>query len=74
MATVTVPFNGVEDELLVLKSFGIKVTGLGLGGGGNTEATLEGKESVIREYLAHIWGLHADSDEINELFEDQEQS
>ena len=65
---VDVPFNGVESQLSAIAKAGLKVVGMREGGGGNTEVTLEGPESAIRKYLANLWGLDEDSEEIDELF------
>jgi hypothetical protein len=37
MKTVTVLFNGVEEYLFDLQKSGIRITGMGIGGGGNAE-------------------------------------
>lgn len=68
---VTVPFNGIEGHRSKLAKAGIKVVSTGEGGGGNTEATLEGPEKNIRQYLAKLWNLNTDDEEIDELFEGQ---
>jgi len=66
---VTVQFNGYKSELANLEKAGIKLSNPGKGGGGNDSVTLSGEEKSIRKYLAKLWNLDADSDEINELFE-----
>jgi hypothetical protein len=67
---VEVPFNGIEWELWPLQELGIKVVGLRIeAGNGNTIANLEGEESVIKNYLAELWEVDADGEEIVELFE-----
>ena len=65
---VHVPFNGFESQLSALENAGLKVVGVRTGGGGNTEVSIEGHEDAIRKYLAHLWDLDEDSEEINELF------
>jgi hypothetical protein len=66
---VTVPFNGYEKEKGNLEKAGIKLSNPGKGGGGNDEVTLTGDEKAIRKYLAKLWNLDTDSEEIDELFE-----
>jgi hypothetical protein len=67
---VEVPFNGIESELANLQNLGIRVVGVySSEGNGNTIANLEGEESVIKNYLAELWEVDADGEEIEELFE-----
>ena len=66
---IAVPFNGIESELSNLGAVGIEVVKLGLGGGGNVEAVLRGEEIEIRNYLARLWDVLPNDDEINDLFE-----
>jgi hypothetical protein len=70
MTKVEVPFNGIESELGNLAKAGITVMGLLTEeGNGNTVAVLQGEESVIRGYLAGLWDVEVDGEEIEELFE-----
>jgi hypothetical protein len=70
MKTVTVLFNGVEEYLFDLQKSGIRITGMGIGGGGNAEVTFVGEESSLREFFAKCWNMNT---EVNELFEQSDE-
>lgn len=72
-AKVDVMFNNHEGEKANLEKAGIKLSNPRKGGGGNTEVTLTGDEKAIRKYLAKLWDLDTDSEEIDELFEGKSQ-
>ena len=68
-AKVDVMFNNHEDEKANLEKAGITLSNPRKGGGGNTEVTLSGNEKAIRKYLAKLWDMDTDAEEIDELFE-----
>ena len=59
-------FNGIEKELPKLVKQNIKVTGLQLSGHGAVEARLEGDKATIQKYLAALWNVDPDGEEIND--------
>ena len=69
MIEVEVPFVGIESELGNLKKAGISVVGLRTEeGNGITHATLSGESRAIRAYLAQLWDVEENGEEIEEIF------
>ena len=70
MIEVEVPFNGIESELANMQSLGIEVRGVFQEGNGNTQAVLYGAYPVVRKYLANLWEVEEDGEEIQEVIGD----